>query len=259
MISLHGSGGSVGETLGPVIVGALLTVLVWQKVLQWSLVPAVATGVLVWLLMLRERGQSAGELTAASYLAAMRLLLRNRAFLVLLVVTAAFSASQGGFITFLPNYLQFELGYSQFVMASFISLARVGGIVSQPVLGLLSDRLSRRAVVLPSMLCLSAGMLAVSMVPPGWPLVVAITFTGAFEFPLMALLLATAMDMVKEEVQGTTVSLVFGTAFLFGSLSPTLAGLLADAFGVQAVFIYSAAIILPAAGLFFFSSRPGSR
>ena len=37
-ISLHGTGGSIGEALGPLLVGALLTVFLWRSVLQMGII-----------------------------------------------------------------------------------------------------------------------------------------------------------------------------------------------------------------------------
>jgi MFS family permease len=82
---------------------------------------------------------------------------------------------------------------------------------------------------------------------------VALFFTvivmGAFQFPLMALFLASAMDLVPREVQGTTTSLVFGSSFVFSSVAPGIAGVIADEFGVRAVFFYAAAIVVVAGTL----------
>ena len=55
-ISLHGTGGSVGEVLGPVLTGALLTgtfliVLTWRDVLHVSVIPAVFFAFLIWMMM----------------------------------------------------------------------------------------------------------------------------------------------------------------------------------------------------------------
>lgn len=55
------------------------------------------------------------------------------------------------------------------------------------------------------LLCLGMGVADVGSVPAGWPLVATIVFMSAFQFPLMALFLGSAMDMVGQELQATTV------------------------------------------------------
>ncbi|MSQ14948.1 MAG: MFS transporter [Dehalococcoidia bacterium] len=252
VISLHGTGGSVGEAMGPLIVGSLLSLMTWHTVLKISLLPPLGVSIMVWALIRSMRGQTRGNLSMGAYLGSLRPLLRRRALVIVLLVTGFFNMAQSAISTFLPVYIRLDLEYSAIEMAAFLSAAQVAGIVSQPLLGLLSDRFGRRAVLVPSLLCLSAGILIVGVVPRGWPLAVTITAMGAFQFPLMALFLASAMDIVGEEVQATIVSLVFGIGTIFGSISPALAGFLADNFGLPIVFFYAAAVASFASALLFF-------
>lgn len=251
VIALHGTGGSTGEAVGPLLVGGLLLIIGWQAVLHLGIGPALITAVVVWLLMRNVKGETNSNLTMAGYLRSVKTLVRNRALLTILLTTGCYSMVQGAVATFLPVYLQLELGYSSLQMTAFVSAAQVAGIVSQPILGHLSDHYSRRVVLVPSLLLLGVGLVATGLAPSGWPLLVAVTLTGAFQFPLMALFLASAMDNVGAEVQATTVSLVFGIGTIFGSVSPAIAGFLADTVSVQAVFYYAAALAMTASALFF--------
>ena len=259
VIALHGTGGSIGEAIGPILVGSLLLVIGWQTVLHLSVGPALITALVVWLLMRNVKGETASTLTVPGYLRSVKALVRNRALLTILLTTGCFSMVQGAVSTFLPVYLRLELGYSALQMTAYVSAAQVAGIVSQPILGHLSDHYGRRVVLAPSLLLLGLGLVAMGLAPDGWPLLVAVILTGAFQFPLMALFLASAMDNVGAEVQATTVSLVFGIGTIFGSVSPTIAGYLADTSSVQTVFFYAAVLAVTASAFFFARTRPGSR
>ena len=80
-------------------------------------------------------------------------------------------------------------------------------------------------------------------------LLLVVVVMGAFNFPLMAIILAAALDVSGDDVPATTVSLVFGATVVFSSLTPGLAGVLADATGdVAATFFMSAAISFATAG-----------
>lgn len=254
-IGLHGTGGSIGEALGPVIVGGIVAAISWQTVLQGSAIPAILTGLVVWFLVRDLRGHASGGVSVAAYGATLKRLLSGGPLLMILLVTGGYSMVQLAVATFLPVYLRGELGYDAGQVGWFLFAAQAGGIVSQPLLGLASDRFGRRAVLIPSLLILASGVMIVGIVPAGLPLAAAITLMGAFQFPLMALFLASAMDIVGEEVQATTVSLVFGSGTIFGSISPLLAGSLADSFGVRAVFPYAAALAVIAAGVLFIGGR----
>ena len=76
-ISLHGSGGSIGEALGPILVGGLLAILTWQHILQLSLVPAVLTGIVVWTLMRTTLGHVSQTTSFRGYLSGLREFLTN--------------------------------------------------------------------------------------------------------------------------------------------------------------------------------------
>ena len=101
-------------------------------------------------------------------------------------------------------------------------------------------------VLVPGLGILGITYLALSIVPDGLPLVLVVLTMGAFLFALMSILLAAALDLVDSEVQGTTVSLVFGSAILAGGFSPTVAGLLADSYGVKAAFVWAGGLLLTA-------------
>jgi len=246
-ISVHGTGGSVGEALGPLVAGGLLLYLGWRTVFRAMGPPALLGGVVVWLVLRRLPSGAGLAPSLREYLAAVRRLLGNRRMPGILVVVAGFGATQSPVMTFLPVYLQIDLGYSASVMALYIFASQAAGIVSQPLLGHLSDRYGRRQVLLPSMLALSATSLGVSLVGPGAPLLVVVFLMGAFLFPLMSVLLAAAGDVAGEGLQATSVSIVFATTVVASGLSPYLSGLLADAFGVSVVFPYAAGLALATA------------
>ena len=255
-ISLHGSGGSIGEALGPILVGGLLGILTWQGIVQLSLVPAVLTGFVVWFLMRNTSGHPNGAASLRAYVGGLLDFIRNPHLALILVSVGAFSMSQAAMNTFLPIYLRNELNYEPIIAGGYLFLGQVAGIVSSPVLGHLSDRFARRAVLVPSLLLLGTGSFALSVVPEGPALMASVAWIGAVMFPLTSLFLAAAMDRVGAAMQATAVSLVFGIGTLFGSLSPTIAGLLADGFGVRTAFHWGAAIALVAAILMAFATAP---
>jgi cyanate permease len=75
-------------------------------------------------------------------------------------------------------------------------------------------------------------------------------------FPMTSLFLAAALDRVGAATQATAVSLVFGIGTLFGSFSPTIAGLLADSYGLQSAFYWAAIVAVVAALLMAFGTAP---
>ena len=242
-ISMHGSGGSIGEALGPITVGLLLSIFFWNTVVQSGIIPALAMAVTVWIVLRGLRGSPGRPASFKMYVYAVVRLSRYPGLVTVLFITGGYSAIQGILVTFLPVYLRVDLGYSSLVTSAFISGSQVMGIVSQPLLGLLSDRYSRKAVLLPGLLGLGIAVSVLPFAGTGLSLFLVVVFMGLFSYPLMAVLLAAAMDVTGSEIQATTVSLVFGAAIVFSAISPAIAGWLADTYGVKSAFLLAAGIV----------------
>ncbi len=243
-ISLHGTGGSIGETLGPVLVGVLLGVVSWRLILQGSIVPGVLFGVLIWAVLKGIPARWPSAVSVRGYMGAVGGLLKNRRLLLVLLFAAGFAGGQSCILTFLAIYLDEDLQVSSAARGLYMALAQVGGILSQPLLGYASDRVGRKLILAPSLAGLGLASIGLSVVPAGWPFALVVLAMGAFLFPLMSILLASAMDLVAVGAQATTVSLVFGSAIVVSALAPSVAGVLADAEGTRAAFLFGAGVVL---------------
>ena len=253
-ISLHGMGGGIGEALGPLMVAGLILFLGWRLVFQTMGAPGIVGGLVTWLLISRVLGGGSASTSVSVYLDSMRTLLKSRRLLSILVMVVGFGATQSAIFTFLPIYFQETLGYSAVRTKLYMVMPQAVGVGSSPVMGLLSDRYGRKPVLLVGLLALGGAVFGIATAPPGAPLLVAVAATGVFLFPLMSILLAGAADIAGESVQATVVSLVFGVAILFSGVSPFISGLLADAYGVNTVFLYGGGVAI-ATGLFLAPQR----
>ena len=244
-ISLHGTGGSVGEVIGPITVASLLTftVLIWRDVMRLSLFPALLVALLLWSVLRSVPGGAPGSASTRAYLSSLASLLKRRVLLLLVVVTALRSMGQHAIMIFLPVYLREDLEFSAAKVAIYLSLAQVVGIGAQPVMGFLSDRLGRKAVLIPGTTALGLLFFALRYADPGVELVLTILAMGAFLYSLHAIFIAAAMDIAGGEVQSTVVSLIYGASFL-GAVSPILAGIIADQYGTPNAFLYGGAVVL---------------
>ena len=243
-IALHGTGGSIGETLGPILTGSLLAIISWRFVLQGSVVPGILFGIIIWSILRSVPGGHSSVITLPNYLRSVLLLLRDRRLLLVLLFSAGFAGGQSTVLTFLPIYLDEEMGFSSLSIGVYLSLAQVSGIVSQPIMGFASDRFGRKLILAPSLMLLSLSFIGISLVPAGLFFALVIFAMGAFLFPLMAILLASAMDLVSVQAQATTVSLVFGAAIVVSAYAPGIAGVLADSWGTASAFQFASGLVL---------------
>ncbi len=238
-IGMHGMGGSIGEAIGPVLLGLLLSVMLWRSALQLSIIPALLMGVGVYLLI-RAAPALTAETSARRYFTGIGDLLRNVRLLLVLATAACFSGTQIAIMSFLPIYAREDLGLSTTATGLMLSMLQVAGIGSQPVLGYLSDRIGRRVVLSFGFLGLTLGTLSLYVSGEGLAFFASVALTGLFLFPMMAIILALGMDVVGRTMQGTTASIIFGVGIILAAFSGWTAGRVADTYGVDAVFLYAA-------------------
>ena len=246
-ISLHGTGGSVGEVIGPLIAGLLLAVFTWQFISQGAIIPGLILGFAIWLILRRIPADIGQAASFGDYFIGLRSLLSNKRLLLVLFFTGGFAGAQATMYTFLPVYLREDIALQSEAVGLYLALLHLPGLVSQPVMGYLSDRWGRKAVLFPAMASLGIFYVLLGTVPDGWPLVATILAAGMFFYPMMAIFLAAAADLAPPDVQSTTVSLVFGVATLVGSLAPLLGGYLADEFSLQWTVYFCATLVLASA------------
>ena len=242
-IALHGTGGSVGSVLGPLVAAGALSLLMWRDVLQISLFPALLAGLLIWSMMRSGKEDVSVPVSTRAYLAAIASLMKQRALVVLVLVAALRSMGETAMMTFLPVYLREDLALTTTWVAIYLSMAQIVGIGAQPAMGLISDRLGRKPVLIPAMSALGLLYIALSYADAGPQLVLTVLALGAFQYPLHAIFIAAAMDIAGDEVQSTMAALIYGASFL-GTVSPVVAGIIADAYGIPSTFLYAGGITL---------------
>ena len=148
-----------------------------------------------------------------------------------------------------------EIGLSITAIASFMSAGIVGGVVLQYPLGLYSDRLDRRLIILVATLgaALSALFLALFAGSDVGLNMIGIFVFGAFAMPLYSLCSAHANDHAGE---GEHALVSAGLLFFWSSgaiIGPLFASVMLDMFGPSALFVYTAIV------LFVFMAYTGLR
>lgn len=268
VLSLHGVGGNIGDVIGPVLTGALLSVLAWQAIITiYAAVPIFLAFLVFWAFRdIGQRAQAAIEEKATStmqmQIAETKLLVRNPRVWGITVVAGLRGMAYIGFITVLPLYLVDELGLGStitspeqrsfenlFIRGSLVGLLVLVGIFASPVMGYLSDRLNRKIVLIPGMLFLA--VVTLLMAPLGSNLgmmTVLLALLGLFLYSDQPILTAAAMDIVREGTAATTLGLLSTSRFILSAASPILAGWL---YGINFdyLFYYTAALYLVAAVL----------
>ena len=258
-ISLHGTGGSIGEVVGPVLTGGLIsgTYMVafeWREVLQIGVFPALFFAVLVYLMMRNIPAAATDTSSLRDYSSSLFALLKRRAMISLVFVTGLRSAGQSAVMGFLPVYL-LDLDYQEVQVGLFMAGAQVTGIGAQPLMGYLSDRFGRRIVLIPCTLAMGVLIISLKFAAPGLPLIAVVLVMGAFLYSLHTIFIAGAMDVAQGQAQSTVVSLIYGASFL-GAFSPWVAGVIVDFTEISNAFVYGGVLVIMGGLVLSFTRLP---
>ena len=244
-ISIHGFGANIGNVAGPIIAAALLGfVASWRNVLFIYAVPAILMGVFVWW-SLRDIGKGGQEppRELSVHLRDTLAIVRNP--VVLLLVSAAILRGIGLDIVFAwsPFYLEETLGKGHLSAGFHYSLLTGMGIISAPILGVLSDRFGRKAVLVPGFLLAAGFSLVAEAAGGGVMLMLSFAGMGLFSFALHQVIQAAVLDVVGPGTEAAAVGLIFGINGILGALSPFLGYLVIDNFGGYGAVYYFAGVL----------------
>jgi MFS family permease len=246
VLAIHGMGATVADTLTPVALGALLVAFAWSDVLRAQALPAAVVAVLLW------RGL-AGQFPDRPR-APGRALVRDVGAVLLDPVFVVASLSQGlmmmarqVILTFFPLYVQIGLGRDAFELGVYVALLHGMGTVSQPILGVLSDRLGRKAVLVPSYLVVGALYVLLARVPPGWPLAAVVVVTGLFFYTLTNVTSAAVFDAAGAGVQASAMGLASVVTQVLVLPAPVLAGWMVERWGYESAFFLAAGFMVAGA------------
>lgn len=249
--SLFQVGGNAGSAMGP-LAAAFVVMQRGQVSIEWFAGVAIAGMVLLWgvgrwykavgagrALARRSRARSSEPLPSATVRFGMIILI------ILMVSKFVYSVSFSSYYTF---YLieQYGLTTNQSQICLFIFLVAVaaGTIIGGPI----GDRIGRRRVILWSILGILPLTIAVPLLPLV-PSVIAAALAGmilASAFPAMVVY---AQDLMPQST-GMVAGLLFGLAFGIAAFGAAGLGVLADYWGIVAV--YQICAFLPLLGLVAF-------
>ena len=125
-----------------------------------------------------------------------------------------------------------------------VVLQNRGACISQPILGYLSDRLGRKAVLLPSFITLGILFALLRTVAPGIPLAFVVAAIGLFFYTLLNITFAAAMDVAGSKLQATSYGLSSLMMQLATSPTPIVAGWLIGKYGIGSAFVLAGFLTL---------------
>ena len=255
-LTMHGAGAGLGEMLGPLVAGALLTVVLWPRLLQYSFFPAALSAIVVWL-ALRGLKSRQGAASVREYFSAAAPLFKNRRVMAVVALCSIVSMGDYAMATFLPIYLREHLEFSTVKVGVYISLLHTIGIATQPILGFVSDRYGRKTALVPELTAFGLLCVAIAYADPGTQLLLVIIALGAVTYTYLPIFAAITMDLSSSGVHGTTVGLVYTGSMAVGAFGAVIGGLMADHISIQSTFIFAGITnVTSALALILIPTRP---
>ncbi len=251
-LSLHGMGGEVGNTVGPLLLGFMVGAMAWQLSAQLLALPMFVLAIVLWLVLRNVPGREAKRMQGSQYATALRGLARNKLMMGILLSRGMQAMGTGSIFAFFSLYLQKDLGFDPTKTGIYYAVVMGAGILSQPFMGYLSDRMSRKVVIVPSLLLLGLFTVALFWARDELSLLLVAVGIGLFIYSVGAIVQAAAMDATDESTGAMTISLLFAAGSLFTIPSPVIAGALSTEYGTVSVFLYSGTMILIAGAIMLF-------
>ncbi len=256
-LAIFGIGGSFGDILGPVATGMLLGVLAWREVISiYAAVPLLMTFWFVWKFSsagkIRFLNGPCGEPSADLK---TQIRITWKCFKTTSIWKVNLVAGLRGmcytiYVTFLPLYMQEELGLSSKSIGFHFGLLWTIGIVASPLMGNLSDRFGRKPVLVPALFCSAVLTVILGLFGFGIMFTVIIAVLGLFLRSDYALLSAAILDIVGKKVATTMLGILSFLRFTLAAIAPLIAGFLYQNSGMKSVFFFVAALFTVSAIVF---------
>ena len=245
-LSMHRSTGSVGDVVGPMIAGILLVgALQWEAadglVVGWELglepvhwrwilaggapIMFIATFVIYGLLRHAgsappvnvDLGQRIRTMWRGTYVA-----FRGTGLWAIFAVAAVRGMADGSMLFLVPLYLTQALGINTFQASAHLALMVGPAIVTAPLIGALSDRVGRKALIIFLMAFATVLTLAMPLSGPDYSvwITVCVALYGLQHFTVINLTSAAAADVAaRYRLEASFLGLMWGNNVLFGAVA----------------------------------------
>ena len=249
-LSIHALGANIGDAVAPLAAGALLVWFTWKGAASLAALPVLAAAALIALMLLPRDTDGAAEarrgMRLGEYFSGLMELLRDKAVLGLCLMAGFRTMTQNGLLVFLPLYLANVLGVGPFLMGVALMAMQVAGMIAGPIAGALSDRVGRRPVVLAGLTVATAVIAALTLAGGGPLFIAGISVLGFALFAARPVIHSWLMDLTPPRLGGSATSVMFGTQSGLSVLVAPVGGLIADTWGLAAVFYGLAGTMLVA-------------
>ena len=257
--SIFQIGGNIGGAIGPLLALAILLPYGRASAAWVGATAAVAFSLLWWVgAWYRQEHRPADGCALRPiepyHALPTRSVVLIGGILILLLFSKYFylESLDSYFIFYLTSKFHVSKQVAQLCLFALFAAVALGTIVG----GLIGDRISRRLVILWSILGAAPFALLLPHADLKWTMILAVLI-GLIIASAFSAIVVLAQELMPERI-GMVSGLFFGLAFGFGGIGASVLGVLADRLGIQSVFNLCA--YMPLLGtVALFLPRPGAR
>ena len=254
MLSTYSSITIAGRSIAPFLGGFLISVANFQSV-YWACAISGVLAFIVALMLPAESTPPRTDVRFPQFFAELRDVLSSRAIMLTSIVEAAQFLVFGAVEAFLALYAA-SVGIPAWQIGIILGAQLLSVIIVKPLMGNLSDRFGRSAIIFPG---LALGAISVALVPLSdnvYALSALSVLYGVAFATVTSSTTALVADVTKDGQFGASVGVLRTIMDIGQTIGPVLTGLLIAAWGYGLAFPMLAAIIAASAVTFLFVPRP---
>jgi MFS family permease len=234
-LGVHDSSANLGEVVGPLGLGLLLSFVDWRMALQIWALPALTIG-LLYVIFGGERDHALKR--PKDYGRSLwEDVLRNKAVCGLVVVSTLRAMGQTALAAFLPLFLSLHLKLSAGATGAYMSLLFLFAGAAPALVGWVSDRIGHKLLIIVFSFLSVVTIVAIPYLGSGLVLALGLGVLGALLWALRPVIVTAAIFAAPAELSGSIVAFIFGANMSVSFLAPIMAGLIADAYGLTAALL----------------------
>jgi len=234
-LGVHDSSANLGEVIGPLAIGVLLTFFDWRTTLQIWAIPGLTIGLLY--AFFGAEGDVALPRGRDYRRALWEDVLKNKAVFGLVAVSTLRAMGQTALAAFLPLYLSLHLQLSAGIAGAYMSILFLFAGAAPAIVGWISDRFGHKLLIVAFSLLSALTIVAIPYLGSGLFLVVGLGALGGLLWALRPVIISAAMAAAPQHLAGSIVAVIFGANMGISFLAPIMAGLIADRYGLPAAVI----------------------
>lgn len=252
VLGIHGAGGTLGMSLGPISLSILIGLLAfgWRQAFLFWLIPIILGAITVFGIK-SEPTEDLQVNPASQMVEAKKPNIRSMmttSLLLFLVFVGIRSIGRSMVGSFLPIYMVNTKGISESLTNIIYGGNTLMGLIAAPLGGALASRFGEKrwliGVLILSYICLGLAFL----VPNTIAFTALYLISGFFNFLGMAANSSIVAKLSPSSQRGLGYALFFLPGSLMGAVAPVIAAFIGEVFGLSSIFY--ASIVVYAAGLF---------